>query len=210
MKLYGYYRSSCSYRVRIVLNLKGIEVEHVPVHLVRGGGEQFAPDFVAKNPMAQVPLLELDSGERLAQSVAIVEYLEETVPTPPLLPHEPIARARVRALVEMVNSGIQPLQNTRVLGELTNRGVDPGEWGRLFVRLGLEAIERTAAASAGQFLVGDALTLADVYLVPQLYNGRRFGVDLSLFPTLLRVEAACLALPAFDRARPERQPDAEP
>ncbi|HLV66613.1 MAG TPA: maleylacetoacetate isomerase [Polyangiaceae bacterium] len=210
MKLYGYYRSSCSYRVRIVLNLKGIEVEHVPVHLVRGGGEQFAPDFVAKNPMAQVPLLELDSGERLAQSVAIVEYLEETVPTPPLLPREPIARARVRALVEMVNSGIQPLQNTRVLGELTNRGVDPGEWGRLFVRLGLEAIERTAAASAGQFLVGDALTLADVYLVPQLYNGRRFGVDLSLFPTLLRVEAACLALPAFDRARPERQPDAEP
>jgi len=210
MKLYGYYRSSCSYRVRIVLNLKGIEVEHVPVHLVRGGGEQFAPDFVAKNPMAQVPLLELDSGERLAQSVAIVEYLEETVPTPPLLPHEPIARARVRALVEMVNSGIQPLQNTRVLGELTNRGVDPGEWGRLFVRLGLEAIERTAAASAGQFLVGDALTLADVYLVPQLYNGRRFGVDLSPFPTLLRVEAACLALPAFDRARPERQPDAEP
>lgn len=210
MKLYGYYRSSCSYRVRIVLNLKGIEVEHVPVHLVRGGGEQFAPEFVTKNPMAQVPLLELDSGERLAQSVAIVEYLEETVPTPPLLPREPIARARVRALVEMVNSGIQPLQNTRVLGELTNRGVDPGEWGRLFVRLGLEAIERTAAASAGQFLVGDALTLADVYLVPQLYNGRRFGVDLSLFPTLLRVEAACLALPAFDRARPERQPDAEP
>ncbi|MFO7177197.1 MAG: maleylacetoacetate isomerase [Pseudomonadota bacterium] len=210
MKLYGYYRSSCSYRVRIALNLKGIEVEHVPVHLVRGGGEQFAPEFVTKNPMAQVPLLELDSGEVLAQSVAIVEYLEETVPTPALLPRDPYQRARVRALVEMVNSGIQPLQNSLVLKELTKRNVDSTDWARLFVRRGLEALEHTAAGTAGRYLVGDALTLADVYLVPQLYNARRFGVDLAPFPTLLRVEAACLSLPAFDRARPERQPDAEP
>jgi maleylacetoacetate isomerase len=210
MKLYGYWRSSSAFRVRIVLGLKGIQVEHVPVHLVLDGGQQFRAEFRDRNPLAEVPVLELDSGEVLAQSVAIVEYLEETQPAPPLLPADALGRARVRALVQVVNSGIQPLQNRQVLLELQRLGVDSDAWTRHYIERGLTALERHAERRSGTFSHGDTPTLADAYLIPQLYNARRWSMPLEAYPNLLGIESRCLALEAFDRARPERQPDAEP
>jgi maleylacetoacetate isomerase len=209
MKLYGYWRSSSAYRVRIALGLKGIAVEHVPVHLVRGGGEQFSTAFRERNPLAEVPVLELDSGELLTQSVAIVEYLDEVYPSPPLLPGDAVQRARVRALVQVINSGVQPLQNRNVLSALGRLGCDADAWARDFIERGLIALESHAAARAGAFSVGETPTLADIYLIPQLYNARRWSLPLERFPTLTRIEARCLALEAFDQAWPERQADAE-
>jgi len=209
MKLYGYWRSSSAWRVRTALAFKGIEVEHVPVHLVKDGGQQFSSAFVAKNPMAEVPVLELDDGELLTQSVAILEYLEETYPTPPLLPAEPLLRARVRTLVQIVNSGIQPLQNRVVLTELARGGLVADDWARYFIKRGLTAFEQRAARDRGAFSVGDTPTFADVYLVPQLFNARRFGLPLEGYPTLVRIEERCYELPAFQKARPENQSDAE-
>jgi maleylpyruvate isomerase len=207
MKLYSYWRSSASWRVRIGLGMKGLEYEYVPVNLVREGGEQHKPDYHALNPMEQVPTLELDDGRLLAQSLAILEYLDETHPEPALMPRDPYLRARVRQLAELVNAGIQPLQNTGPQQRLKALGVDEVAWSRHFIAQGLLAMAATAEATAGRFLVGDAPTLADVCLVPQLYNARRFGVDLSLIPLLGRIEAACLELEAFQLAQPDRQPD---
>lgn len=209
MKLYSYWRSSASWRVRIGLAYKQIAYEYVPVNLVREGGEQHKPEYQARNPMEQVPTLELDDGRLLSQSLAILEYLEETVPTPPLLPRDPYQRARARQLAELVNAGIQPLQNTGPQQRLKALGVDEVAWSRHFITQGLTALAATAASSAGRFLVGDAPTLADVCLVPQLYNARRFGVDLSPLSLALlgRVEAACMELEAFQLAQPDRQPD---
>jgi maleylpyruvate isomerase len=223
MRLYGYWRSSASYRVRIALALKGVTYEHVPVHLVRDGGEQRAPDYRAKNPMAQVPTLELEADldecegpegavVRLSQSIAILEWLDETYPTPPLFPKKALDRARARELAEIVNSGIQPLQNLPLMAELKRLGGDQA--GPAFARSvnehGLAALEAKASASAGRYLVGDDVTIADVCLVPQLYGARRFGVDVAAYPTLARVEAALVVLPAFAEAHPDRQPDAQP
>lgn len=215
MKLYSYWRSSASWRVRIALAYKRIPYEYCAVHLVRGGGEQHAADYAAKNPMAQVPALELDSppgGPRrwIAQSLAILEYLEEQFPDPPLLPGDAYLRARARQLAELVNSGIQPFQNSpRVLAFIKDElGGDEAAFARRFIATGLAALERTAAETAGQFLVGDAPTFADLCLVPQLYGARRYGVDLAPMPLLLRVEAACTALAAVAQAHPDRQPDA--
>jgi len=214
---YDYWRSSSAWRVRIALNLKQIAVERRAVHLAReGGGEQFSAEFRALNPFSEVPVLVVEDagGARrvIAQSMAILGYLEERFPTPPLLPADPWLRARARQLAEMVNAGIQPFQNLSLLKRLGERGVaDPSvEIARHFNARGLGALEVLAAETAGRFLIGDAPTIADVYLVPQLYGGRRFGVDLAAFPTLLRVEAACAALPAFAAARPEAQLDAPP
>jgi maleylpyruvate isomerase len=213
MKLYGYWRSSSTWRVRIGLTYKGIAFETVPVHLVRDGGEQHRPDYVAINPMRQVPALSWSDGANshvLCQSLAVLEYLEETYPSPPLLPRDPFARALVRQLAEMVNSGIQPLQNSRVLQHLETLGVDATGWARTFIVDGLNALESAVAPVAGRFSVGNELSFADVCLVPQLYNARRFQLDVVRWPTLARVEGACFEVPAFERTHPDRQPDALP
>lgn len=209
VRLYGYWRSSSTWRVRIGLALKKVAYETVPVHLK--AGQQHSPEHQAKNPLAQVPVLEIDDL-RLTQSVAILEYLEERFAEPALLPAETAARARVRELTEVVNSGTQPLQNFGVLKHLgtTAPDADPAAWGRHFIERGLAAFETCAARSGGRFSVGDQVTLADLALVPQLYNARRFETDLSQFPTLERIEDTCLSLDAFSESHPDRQPDADP
>jgi maleylpyruvate isomerase len=212
MKLYGYWRSSATWRVRIALAHKGIAYEYVPVHLVRDGGEQHSDTYRRLNPMEQVPLLEIEEDgkvHRVAQSLAILELLEERHPTPPLLPADPFRRARARQLAEMVNSGIQPLQNLGVLQHVKRVLLaDENAWAVHFIAKGLAALERTAAETAGAFLVGDSVSVADVCLVPQLYGARRYKIDLAAYPILSRVEATCSALPAFQAAHADRQPDA--
>lgn len=214
MRFYGYWRSSSAWRVRIALHHKDLPFEYVPVHLLEGGGQQHTPAYRAKNPMEQVPLLEIeDEGRtiRIGQSMAILEYLEERHPDPPLLPRDPILRAKARQLAEIVNSGIQPLQNLGVLQHVQAAcGSDERAWARHWVSRGLAALEAATAETAGTYAVGDAVSFADCCIVPQLYAARRFGVDVEPFPTLLRVEAACAVLPAFEAARPENQRDAPP
>lgn len=213
MKLWSYWRSSSAWRVRIGLAHKGIDHELVFLHLLRDGGEQRRPDFAEKNPMAQVPVLEVGGPRgvfRLTQSLAILEYLEEVKPDPPLFPKTPELRARVRELAEIVNSGIQPLQNLRFLREMKALGVDPFPVTRSYIATGLAALERHASEGGGTFLVGDTVSIADVYLVPELYAARRFRVELEAYPTLLRVEKACEALPAFQKAHANAQPDFDP
>lgn len=214
MKLYGYWRSSSAWRVRIALALKKLPHEYVAVRLGRDSGEQNQAAFLAVNPQSQVPVLELDvrPGEttprRIAQSMAILEYLEEQFPVPALLPGDPWLRARARQLAEVVNSGIQPYQNLPLLTYVKEAlGGDDAATARHFIERGLRALEALAAETVGTFLVGNAPTFADIYLVPQLYGARRFGADPSAFPTLLRVEAACAALPAFQSAHPDQQAD---
>jgi maleylpyruvate isomerase len=213
MKLWSYWRSSCAYRVRIALGLKQLPFEYAAVHLIRDGGQQHEAAFGAVNPQRQVPVLEVEEAGRtvwLVQSIAIIEYLEERFPDPPLLPRASADRAHVRALAELVNSGIQPFQNTSTLAELKKHGVEAEPWAQTFVSRGLAALEALAAPRAGAFLFGDSVSLADLYLVPQLYNARRLSVPYADFPTLVRAEKSCLALPPFQSARPEAQPDAEP
>jgi maleylpyruvate isomerase len=198
--------------VRIALNLKGIEHELVPVHLLRDGGEQRRPEFAPKNPLGQVPVLEVESDSgvwRLTQSMAILEYLEERHPAPRLLPETPEGRARVRQLSEIVNSGIQPFQNLKPTQALRQHGVDPEPLVRQVISDGLQVLETLAAPSAGRFLFGDTPSFADLCLVPQLYAARRLGVKVAAFPLLCRVEGECEAMPEFQRARPEAQPDWE-
>jgi maleylpyruvate isomerase len=213
VKLYSYWRSSCAYRVRIVLSFKGVPFEYVAVNIAPGVSEQSADAYGAINPMRQVPTLAWSEGGttvQLTQSVAICEYLEETHPDSPLVPSAPLARARVRECVEIVNSGTQPLQNLNVLAEIRRFDGDAGalRWSALVIAKGLTALEARARLQAGRFSVGDAPTLADAFLIPQLYNARRAGVELAAFPRLLDIEAAAFALDAFARARPEVQPDA--
>ena len=211
-RLHNYWRSSASWRVRIAFTLKGLAYEYVPVNIIKDGGEQNRPAFRALNPQTQVPLLEvIDDGRArfLAQSLPIIEFLDETRPeTTRLLPADPYVRARVRQLAEAVNAGIQPLQNLPILAEVERLGGDKIAWARQWNERGLVALEALAAESAGRFLVGDAPSLADACLLPQLYSARRFQLDTAPFPTLERIEAACYALPGLEATRPERQPDA--
>lgn len=211
--LYGYWRSSCSYRVRIALAYKGIEHAYRPVNIhPDGGDEQLRDDYRAKNPMAQVPTLEFEEGgavRRVSQSVAIIELLEDWRPEPPLLPADPYLRAKARQLAETINSGTQPLQNTATLKYVRGKlGGDEKAFGRHFIAAGLAAFQATTSELCGRFCVGDQVTVADVFLVPQLYNARRFGVDLAPLSILTRIEAACMELPAFQSAHPDRQADA--
>lgn len=214
MKLYNFFRSSASYRVRIALNLKGVPYEYVPIHLRRGGGEQHTPAYKAINPQELVPSLE-DGGRLLTQSLAIVEYLEERYPEPALLPRDPADRATVRSMALGVACEIHPLQNTRVLGYLRDvlhhSEAEVNAWIRHWVTLGLAALEQKVLAvpRRGAFCFGATPSLADLFLVPQLYNARRFGCDLSVCPTLVKIDETCRTLPAFADAAPEKQPDAE-
>ena len=214
MKLYTFFRSSASYRVRIALNLKELTYEQVPIHLRRGGGEQFAAFYRTINPQALVPTLE-DDGRILTQSLAIIEYLEERYPKPALLPANPADRALVRSMALIIACEIHPIQNLRVLVHLKKNlqqsDDDLNRWARHWIDLGLSALEQTVASSGKRatFCFNDTPTIADICLVPQLANARRFGCDLSVYPTLLRIEKACNALPPFANAAPEKQPDAE-
>lgn len=212
MKLYGYFRSSASYRVRIALSLKGLDYRLQPVHLRRG--EQRAPEFLAENPQGLVPALEHD-GTVLTQSLAIVEYLEERFPEPPLLPGAPRDRAWVRALAQVVACDIHPINNLRVLQVLENDLALDDEaraaWARRWIEDGFAALEALLKDDprTGRHCFGDRPTLADVCLTPQVFNSQRFGVRLDRYPTLARIHENCMRLPAFRDQAPERQPDAE-
>ena len=214
MKLYDYFRSSAAYRVRIALNLKGLAPEREFVHLRKGA--QRSDDYLALNPQGLVPALVLDDGQVLTQSLAIVEYVDEIVPAPPLLPRDPAERARVRGLALAIACDIHPLNNLRVLRYLLHTvGVEEAQkdaWYKYWIDVGLEALETAVSRdpATGRFCHGDSPTLADVCLVPQLANARRVDMDLSPYPTLVRIDAECQKHPAFADAAPSRQPDFEP
>lgn len=211
MTLYTYFRSSAAYRVRIALNLKGLTPDMVSIHLQKQGGLNRKPEFRAINPQMRIPALKLDSGDVLIQSLAIIEYLDEVHPQPPLLPRDGLERAKVRALAQVIACDIHPLNNTSPLRYLKNELGQPQEridaWYRHWVVEGFEAVE--ALIGLGRYAFGNEVTLADVCLVPQVYNARRFKVPLERFPKIVAVEAACRELTAFERAAPENQADAE-
>jgi maleylpyruvate isomerase len=211
VKLYTYFRSSAAYRVRIALNLKNLPYEMVPIHLTKDGGYQRKPDFVAINPQMRVPAVVLANGDVLTQSLAIIEYFDETHPEPPLLPADAIARAHVRAIAQMVACDIHPLNNLIALQylkrSLKHEQAEIDAWYHHWVIEGFKAIE--AMISPGPYACGAQPSLADVCLVPQVFNARRLKVPLDAFPKIVAAETACLKLPAFDKARPENQPDAE-
>jgi len=211
MELYSYFRSSASWRVRIALALKGLSSDYRPVHLLRK--EQSAPGYVEKSTTGLVPLLVTDDGLRLHQSMAIIEYLDETVPEPPLLPRDPAGRARVRALAQDIACEIHPLNNTRVLGYLTGTlGLADDArtaWIHRWIEGGLAVVERQLAAQPSPFCHGEAPGLADCMLVPQVFNAQRFRCRLDELPHVMRVHAACMALPAFAGTQPSACPDAE-
>lgn len=203
--LYSYYRSSCAWRVRIALALKGVEYEYVPVHLVNDGGEQYKDEYKGKNPMAQVPTLVID-GITITQSIPAIEYLDETRSgsEPPLLPKDPKTRAQARCLAELINSGIQPLQNLSVLKTMGDNTVS---WANSVISKGFDAFEKMVQKSAGKYCVGDDVTIADVCLVPQIYNANRFKVDMSKYPTITCIVNNLTQLPGFKAADAKNQPD---
>jgi maleylpyruvate isomerase len=213
MKLHNFNLSSASYRVRIALELKGLAYEYVSYVLRRG--DQRSDGFLKLNPQGLVPALELDGGTVLAQSAAIIEYLDEAHPNPPLLPKKPLARARVRAIAQAICCDIHPLNNLRVLKYLSNELALPDEvrdrWYHHWITVGFEGLEKQLAGEpeTGRFCHGDTPGLADICLVPQVTNARRFNVDLASFPTIRRIDEACMALPAFTAAAPENQPEAK-
>ena len=212
--LYGYFRSSAAFRARIALNLKGVKPELRFIHLLRDGGQQHSAGYKEINPQELVPVLVHD-GRTVTQSLAIIEYLDEILPQPPLLPRDPLGRARVRALACAVACDIHPVNNLRV-GQYIKREFgrtdeDVFAWHRHWIALGFDALETMLArdAQTGAFCHGDTPTIADICLIPQMFNARRVGLDLSRYKTLARVEVAALALPAFEDALPANQPDAE-
>ena len=212
LRLYSYWRSSASYRVRIALGMKGLRADYAAVNLAAGGGEQNQPAYRAVNPQGRVPSLEVD-GHVLTQSMAILEYLEEAHPEPPLLPADAFGRARVRALARIVACDIQPLQNLAVTQYLRGHGFDDAAvkgWLHEWIGRGLAALEAglTRGSGTGRFCHGDRPGLADVCLVPQCYAAARFGIGLGAYPVIARIDAACRELDAFRKAAPEAQPDA--
>ena len=211
MQLYSYFRSSAAFRARIALNLKGLSYETVSVHLQKEGGLNRKPEFRAINPHMRLPALRLDSGDVLVQSLAIIDYLDEIHPQPPLLPKDPIARAKVRAIAQVIACDIHPLNNVGPLRYIKNVfGQDQSKidaWYHHWVHDGFDAVE--AMIGPGPYAFGNEVTLADVCLVPQVYNARRLKTPLDRYPKILAADAACAKLAAFDKARPENQPDAE-
>ncbi|MBA2413009.1 MAG: maleylacetoacetate isomerase [Burkholderiaceae bacterium] len=214
MNLYGYFRSSASFRVRVALNLKGLPYDSTAVHLRKDGGQQHAPAFRALNPAALVPVLD-DDGHVMTQSLAIIEYLEETHPQPPLLPQDAVQRAYVRSVALAIACDIHPLNNLRVLRYLVKTlGVSEEQknaWYRHWVEQGLAALEARIVADnrAGQYALADSVTLADVMIVPQIFNAQRMDCSLESVPTLMRIFEHCMRLPAFIDAHPSKQPDAD-
>ena len=214
MKLYGYFRSSAAFRVRIALNLKGLDYEQAFIHLRKG--DQRSAVYLRLNPQGLVPALITEDGAVLTQSLSIIEYLEETRPNPPLLPRDSVGRARVRSLAEAIACDIHPIDNLRVLQflsrQLGHKEPDIETWFNHWIALGFEGIEKTLASDgkAGKFCHGDTPGLADICLVPQVFNARRYpSFDLKSYPTIMRIFENCMKLEAFDRAVPEKQPDAE-
>ncbi|HEU4661139.1 MAG TPA: maleylacetoacetate isomerase [Pseudolabrys sp.] len=211
MKLYSYFRSSAAYRVRVALNLKGLPYEMEAIHLTKDGGRQHTAEFRAVNPAMRVPALALDNGEILTQSMAIIEYLDETHPNPPLLPSDPVQRAKVRAVAQAVACDIHPLNNLMSLQylkrHLKHEQPEIDAWYHHWVIEGFNAIE--TMINPGPYSFGSQVTLADIFLVPQVFNARRLKVPLDRFPKIVAADAACLKLAPFDKARPENQPDAE-
>ena len=213
IKLYNYFRSSASYRVRIALNLKGLPYEYVPVHLLKDGGQQLAPSFRALNPESLVPVLN-DDGEVLTQSLAIIEYLEETRPEPPLLPRDAAERAFVRSIALAIACEIHPINNLRVLRYLVKTlGLSEEQknaWYRHWVEQGLASVEARLVAErrSGRYALGDAVTLAEVFIVPQIFNAQRMDCKLDAVPSVMRIFDNCMQLPAFIDAQPSAQPDA--
>ncbi|WP_028081615.1 maleylacetoacetate isomerase [Solimonas soli] len=213
LKLYSYWRSSASYRVRIALDLKGLDYEIVPIHLLRDGGEQHSDAYRALNPQQRVPFL-IDGDVRLGQSLAILDYLDARYPQPRLMPADARARVEVLAFAQAIIADVQPLQNTATLDYLRDvlkiDEAQRGEWLRHFIDRGLSALETETAARPGTpFAFGEAPTLADCALVPQMFAAQRFGCDMQRYPRLVRIAGHCNTLPAFQRAHPARQPDAE-
>ncbi|MBV9261246.1 MAG: maleylacetoacetate isomerase [Pseudolabrys sp.] len=211
MKLYSYFRSSAAYRVRIALNLKNIPYETISIHLTKEGGLNRKPEYRTVNPQMRVPVLVDSSGEILIQSLAIIEYLDETFPDPPLLPADAMERAHVRAIAQLIACDIHPLNNTSPLRylkhQLKHEQSEIDAWYHHWVLEGFEALE--AMIKPGPYICGPRVTLADICLVPQVANARRLKVPLDKFPKIVAADAACLKLSAFDKARPENQPDAE-
>ncbi|HEY6023226.1 MAG TPA: maleylacetoacetate isomerase [Pseudolabrys sp.] len=211
MKLYTYFRSSAAYRVRIALNLKDLPYEMVPIHLTKEGGRQHTPEFRNINPQARVPALELPSGDVLTQSLAIIEYLNDIHPEPPLLPADALGRAKSRAIAQMIACDIHPLNNLIALQylrrQLKHEQPEIDAWYHHWIIEGFTALE--AMLTAGPYACGTQVTIADICLVPQVANAHRLKVPLDKFPKIVAVDTACLKLAAFDKARPENQPDAE-
>ncbi|XP_056639198.1 probable maleylacetoacetate isomerase 2 isoform X2 [Diorhabda sublineata] len=205
--LYSYWRSSCAWRVRIALNLKEIPYDIKPVSLIKAGGEQHSNEYREINPMEQVPSLHID-GSTLIESLNIMQYLEETRPHRPLMPNDCIKRAKVREICEVIASGIQPLQNLTVLIHVGEEKKD--EWAKHWIKRGFKAVEKLLASSAGKYCVGDDITIADCCLVPQVFNARRFHVDLRPYPTILRIDRELESHPAIRAAHPSNQPDCPP
>ncbi|XP_073340576.1 maleylacetoacetate isomerase isoform X2 [Pagrus major] len=201
--LHGYFRSSCSWRVRIAFALKGVEYDQVPVNLIRDGGQQLTQEYKTLNPMQQVPAVEID-GITLSQSLAVIQYIDETRPGPRLLPADPKKRAQVRMISDLIASGIQPLQNLYVIQKI---GAEKMQWSQHFIDRGFQALEPILKQTAGKYCVGDEISMADICLVPQVYNAERFKVDVGQYPTIKRLNQALLEIEAFKVSHPSRQPD---
>lgn len=208
--LYSYFRSSASYRVRIALNLKQLSYEYKPIHLINGGGEQYSEEYRRLNPSAELPTL-VHNGRAIGQSVAIIQYLDDVFFQHPLIPQDPYLKAKTLQVCEVVNSGIQPLQNLRVLKKLEQdfsaTEEQKNRWIQHWIRLGFESLEKILEPHAGPFAFGARPSMADAFLMPQIYNAHRFQVDMTPFPTLNQIAKSCGDLDAFQRAHPDDQPD---